>query len=141
MDVSEKNRIIKLIGMLGSAFDGERANAAAMLSKMAEARKMTLNELIEAAHSSGGSSSKPPPPPPPPPPPEPDFTDIDKENDLLKMLARIADRPDIAARVLTQWEINFSTDVSGRYSADYELSPKQLDKVEIILRKASRVFK
>ena len=57
------------------------------------------------------------------------------------MLRRIADRPDIAARVLTTWEINFATDVSARYSADYELSPKQLDKTEIILRKASRVFK
>jgi hypothetical protein len=133
--------------MLGSAFDGERANAAGMLSKMAEARKMTLNELIEAAH--GAVHSKPPPPQPEPGPkgpfrfedPPDSFTDIDKADDLLRMLQRIADRPDIAERVLTAWEIQFSTDVAGRYERDYELSEKQLNVVQRILVKASRVFK
>ena len=139
MDISEKNRLLKLIGMLGSAFDGERANAAAMMSKMAEAKKLTLNELIALAYEPPSSAQFRPKPPPPEP--EPDFTNIDEANDLLKMLQRIADRPDIAARVLTPWEINFAIDVSARYAADYELSPKQLDKTEIILRKASRVFK
>ncbi len=144
MDISDKNRIIKLIGMLGSAFDGERANAAAMLSKMAEARKMTLNELLEAAHGATSKSGHTPPPPPPPPKPEPPpdtFTDIDQADDLLRMLGRIAERPDIAARVLTAWEIQFSTDVAGRYDRDYELSEKQLNVVQRILTKASRVFK
>jgi len=136
MDISDRNRVIKLIGMLGSAFDGERANAAGMLSKMAEARKMTLNELIETAYA--GTSTRPPPPPPEP---EPTFTDVDQADDLLRMLQRIADRPDIAARVLTAWEINFSTDVAGRYDRDYELSEKQLNIVQKILTKASRVFK
>jgi hypothetical protein len=56
------------------------------------------------------------------------------------MLGRIADRPDIAARVLTGWEIQFATDVSGRYQRDYELSEKQLNVVQRILVKASRVF-
>jgi len=138
MDISDRNRVLKLIGMLGSAFDGERANAAGMLSKMAEARKMTLNELIEAAY--GAVHSKTPPPPPPPEPAD-TFTDIDQANDLLRMLQRIADRPDIAERVLTAWEIQFSTDVAGRYERDYELSEKQLNVVQRILVKASRVFK
>jgi hypothetical protein len=125
--------------MLGSAFDGERANAAGMLSKMAEARKMTLNELIEAAHA--GTSTRSTPPPPPEPEPADTFTDIDQADDLLRMLRRIPDRPDIAARVLTAWEINFATDVSARYDRDYELSEKQLNVVQKILVKASRVFK
>ena len=42
--------------------------------------------------------------------------------------------------MLTDWEINFSIDVGGRYRADYELSEKQLVIVEKILRKAQRVF-
>ena len=132
--------------MLGSSFDGERATAAAMIQRMAEAKKLTINELISLAHSpstapgGAGRRQQPPPPPPPPPPPEPDFTDIDKADDLLKMLRRIAEKPQIAARVLTPWEINFSTDVSARYSHDYDLSEKQLVIVEKILRKASRVF-
>jgi hypothetical protein len=142
MDIADRNRILKLIGMLGSAFDGERANAAGMLSKMAEARKMTLNELIEAAHGAPSQARSTPPPPPHPsePPPE-TFTDIDEADDLLRMLRRIPERPDIAARVLTSWEINFATDVSARYDRDYELSEKQLNVVQKILVKASRVFK
>lgn len=129
--------------MLGSSFDGERATAAAMIQRMAEAKKLTINELIALAHSpptAPGGKQQQQKPPPPPPPPEPDFTDIDKADDLLKMLRRIAANPTVAARVLTPWEINFSTDVSGHYDADYELSEKQLVIVEKILRKASRVF-
>ena len=146
MDIADKKRIEKLIGMLGSAFDGERANAAAMLSKMAEARKLTLNELITAAMSDDSAprrTSKPPPEPEPEPKSDAfsDFTDVDQANDLLLMLRRIADRPDIASRVLTNWEVNFSTDVSNRYERDYELSDKQLAIVQKVLVKASRVFK
>lgn len=138
MDPSEKSRLEKLLGMLGSSFDGERATAAALIQRMAEAKKLTINELIAKAHMPAGNQRQHSPPPPPPP--EPDFTDIDKADDLLKMLCRIAEKPDIAARVLTPWEINFSTDVSARYSHDYDLSEKQLVIVEKILRKASRVF-
>jgi hypothetical protein len=125
--------------MLGSAFDGERANATNILQRMAEARKVTLTELIEQAYSSGGSSQQRKPPPPPPPPQD-DFEDVDKADDLLRMLQQIADNPAIAARVLTPWEINFATDVAGRYSHDYDLSEKQLVVVQKILVKAKRVF-
>ena len=139
MDVADKARVIKLLGMLGSAFDGERANATNILQRMAEARKVTLTELIEQAYSSGGSSQQRKPPPPPPPPQD-DFEDVDKADDLLRMLQQIADRPDMASRVLTPWEINFATDVAGRYSHDYDLSEKQLVVVQKILVKAKRVF-
>ena len=75
-----------------------------------------------------------------PPPPPPDFEDVDKADDLLRMLQQIADKRDIAARVLTPWEINFATEVAGRYSHDYDLSEKQLVVVQKILLKAKRVF-
>jgi hypothetical protein len=139
LDQAEKSRLEKLLGMLGSSFDGERATAAAMILRMAETKKLTINELITMAHMPADASQQAPPPPPPPPP-EPDFTDIDQADDLLKMLRRIAEKPVVAARVLTPWEVNFATDVSGRYSHDYDLSEKQLVIVEKILRKASRVF-
>ena len=135
METSERTRLEKLLGMLGSSFDGERANAARMIAAMAEAKKITINELIAMAHlpSSGQQLTKPAPP-------QDVFTDVDKADDLLRMLKRIAERPALAARVLTAWEIQFATDVSARYEHDYELSEKQLVVAEKILHKAARVF-
>jgi hydroxylamine reductase (hybrid-cluster protein) len=46
MEQADKTRLEKLLGMLGSAFDGERANAARMIGAMAEKHKCTINELI-----------------------------------------------------------------------------------------------
>jgi hypothetical protein len=139
MDAAEKTRLEKLLGMLGSSFDGERANAARMIGAMAEAKRLSINELIALAHAPA-SSQRHQAKSPPPPPPEDDFTNVDKADDLLRMLKKIADKPAMAARVLTPWEIQFATDVAGRYAHDYELSEKQLVVTEKILRKASRVF-
>jgi hypothetical protein len=36
----------KLVGMLGSAFDGERLNALSMLQKMADAYRIPIHELL-----------------------------------------------------------------------------------------------
>jgi hypothetical protein len=134
MEASERTRLEKLLGMLGSSFDGERANAARMIATMAEAKKTTIVELIAMAHlpASGQQHTKPPP--------QDDFTDVDKADDLLRMLKRIAEEPALAARVLTAWEIQFATDVSARYERDYELSEKQLVVTEKILHKSARVF-
>ena len=135
MDTSERTRLEKLLGMLGSSFDGERANAARMIAAMAEAKKVTINELIAMAHLPASSQQQTKPPPP-----QDDFTNVDQADDLLRMLKRIADKPARAARVLTAWEIQFATDVSARYMHDYELSEKQLVVTEKILQKAARVF-
>jgi len=51
--MADRGRVEKLVGMLGSSFDGERANAAGMLQKMAEADKVSLLELL--SRSLGGS--------------------------------------------------------------------------------------
>jgi hypothetical protein len=151
VNVSDKERLIKLIGMLGSSHDGERANAAAFIQKLADQNRMTINELITAAHGGKGSErvvyrdrivekekvvyrDRPAAPPPP----EEGFTDIDSP--LLAMMKRVAAKPALASRILTAWEVNFITDVSQRYELDQQLSEKQLVIVERILNKASRVF-
>ena len=71
METSERTRLENLLGMLGSSFAGERANAARMIAAMAEAKKITINELIALAHPSGQQRTKPPSP-------QDDFTDVDK---------------------------------------------------------------
>lgn len=141
MEAAERTRLEKLLGMLGSSFDGERANAARMIAAMAEAKKLSINELIAMmTQPSPSSSSRQQQSKPRPPPPPDDFSDIDKADDLLRMLKKIAEKPALASRVLTDWEIQFATDVSGRYAHDYELSEKQLVVTEKILRKAARAF-
>jgi hypothetical protein len=146
MEASEKSRLEKLLGMLGSSFDGERANAARMIAAMAESKKLTITELITMAHQgasghgASGNKQQTKPPPPPTPPPQDDLNDVGQADDLLRQLKRIADKPMLAARVLTAWEVQFATDVSSRYAHDYELSEKQLVITEKILRKASRAF-
>jgi hypothetical protein len=137
METAEKTRLEKLLGMLGSSFDGERANAARMIATMAEAKKVSINELIAMAYQEASSAHQKQTKPPPP---QDDFTDVDKADDLLRMLKKIADQPALAGRVLTPWEIQFATDVSSRFVHDYDLSEKQLAVTEKILRKAMRVF-
>ena len=145
MDDADRRLAAKILGLLTSDHDGERASASAKLTEIAKRNKMSLPELMVALYGKQTYSAppRPPPkqePPKPPPKPEPDFTDIDQANDLLCRLQRIADRPDMSSRVLTAWEINFATDVSARYLADCELSDKQLVVIQKILVKASRVF-
>jgi hypothetical protein len=51
MDIADRERLIKLIGMLGSSFDGERATAARFIEKIARDHKLTINEAIAQAHN------------------------------------------------------------------------------------------
>jgi hypothetical protein len=53
---ADRNRRDKLVGMLGSAFDGERSNALAMLQKMANAHKVRIDELLLANGNDGAGS-------------------------------------------------------------------------------------
>ena len=48
---ADRTRVIKLLGMLTSDFDGERANAAAFLTKVATRYKLTIPQLCELATS------------------------------------------------------------------------------------------
>lgn len=130
MDVSEKARLEKLLGMLGSSFDGERANAARMIANMAEKKKLTITELIYGAPSARPRAEYAPRQ-------KAAGTPGGKSNTktMLQALADVAANSDEFEFVLTEWECQFANDVSSRYSYDYELSEKQIVIVEKIIRK------
>jgi len=133
MDVAEKARLEKLLGMLGSSFDGERANAARMIAAMAEKKKLTITELI---YGSPSASSRPrAEPSKPKPPPSNPFGGKSNSRSMLAALANIAACSEELEFVLTEWECQFANDVASRYAYDYELSEKQIVIVERILRK------
>jgi hypothetical protein len=118
--------------MLGSSFDGERANAARMISSMAEKKNLTITELIY-----GTQSVRPQPTyRPTKPRPAPKTNDKPKSRTLLQSLSDIASTSDEFEFTLTEWECQFADDVSKRYSYDYELSEKQIVIAEKIIRKA-----
>jgi hypothetical protein len=168
MDMADRERMLKLIGMLGSSFDGERTTAAKFIERLARDNNLTINEAIAAAHNYNASSS------------EKEeilgrFREMrdeaqakeralrrELEDAKLQLAAaryaagrsasaparvKIADTRDIldglarAAQigVLTPWEQQFAEDVSARYESDYELSAKQLAKAELIVAKADRL--
>jgi hypothetical protein len=114
----DRKRLEKLLGMLGSSFDGERANAASMIAALAERNKMTIAEFVLGAlpqkqrHEPRASS-----------------------HTVLDALAEISAEAGEWEFTLTEWEGNFARDVSARYTADYELSEKQLAIAEKIIRK------
>ena len=137
MDVSEKSKLKKLLGMLGSAFDGERANAARMIQAMAEKKSLTIVELI---YASGRQKTTRPQKADRKPSPEdsswpPDWSP-DQLNKVLPALQEIAaSRREDPEFVLTEWEYQFASDVAKRYSCDYELSVKQMQVAQKIIQK------
>jgi hypothetical protein len=136
LDIPEKARLEKLLGMLGSSFDGERANAARLISAMAEKQNLTVLELIYGACAQEQRGR--PPQGRRPQPPKDDLRAKAMPDTLLKVLTEIAGNPASYEFVLTKWEIDFAVDVSARYSRDYELSARQLAVVEKIVLKARR---
>ncbi len=140
MDLSEKIRLEKLLGMLGSSFDGERANAARMISAMAEKKNLTITELIYGALSVRPQASYKPsktnPAQPTADKPKSQPKSQPKSRTLLQSLSDIASTSDEFEFTLTEWECQFADDVSKRYSYDYELSEKQIVIAEKIIRKA-----
>ena len=52
---NDRSRRAKFVGMLGSAFDGDRLNALAMLQRMADNYKIPIHELL--LNGSGGANS------------------------------------------------------------------------------------
>jgi hypothetical protein len=54
---TDRSRREKLVGMPGSAFEGERLNALSMLEQMAGAYKVPIHELLLGDGSGGAGSS------------------------------------------------------------------------------------
>ena len=59
LQISDADRIRrnKLAGLLGSAYEGERSNALAMLQRMADAYKVPIHEFLLADESGGAGSN------------------------------------------------------------------------------------
>ncbi len=115
--------------MLGSSFDGERANAARMIAAMAEKKQLTITELVYGVAPAQRPKTQPRPQP------KSQQTSSSASRTMLHALTDIAANEDRYEFVLTQWECQFAKDVSGRYANDYELSEKQIVIVERILKK------
>lgn len=103
LDAKDRSRLVAILGMLGSAFDGERAAAGLMASTLLKSRKLTWDEVIVARLA--------PPPPPPPPKEEAPFP---WKRDALWCL----ERPDL----MTEWERQFAADMLWRRTRP---TPKQ----------------
>lgn len=111
----------KLLGMLSSDFDGERATASAMLAKMAAGYKMTIPELCQA-QSGGARQQQARPQPNPKPQPKPQPTGTGDDDEMLVHLRQVMnDYPDL----VTPWEEEFLESVTQKYSRDDALSDKQ----------------
>ena len=54
---TDRSRRKKLVGMLGSGFEGEQLKALSMLQQMADAYKVPIHELLLGDGSSGAGSS------------------------------------------------------------------------------------
>src|SRR5262245_1670674 len=144
---AERTRLKKLVGMLGSAHDGEQLNAMGFIKRMAAEHKMTITELMGQVN--GAAKEAPPRQPQPqrqppwwtdgwpngywgrpqPPPPKPAPHPLPTEG-LLGELVRNEEHS-----VLNKWERDFAHDVVRRYRHDRELSDKQLDCIHRILAK------
>ena len=154
MDASDRSRLEKLLGMLDSSFDGERATAARMISDMAIKQKLTIVELIYGPQQSSRQQSSA----------QQQWEKQRQEanqrrereqrnqseyaraqqqrqqrqqhaDKILKALSEIAKNSDAYEFVLTNWECQFASDVSQRYTHDYELSEKQLNVAQRIVAK------
>lgn len=125
----EQVRLRKLLGMLGSSFDGERANAAQMIANMAQKKKLTITELIYGPAQKRTEQTKPPP----------GWREHKQQGTaILQALAKIARNAAEYEFTLTDWECRFASDVSERYSDDGALSDKQIAAARRIIAKVEK---
>lgn len=138
LDTKQKDLVHKLLGMLGSDFDGERAVAAKKISDIAKASKMSIPDMMRFCYASSSSYRQPPPPPPPPPPPrgakkEPWHT-FGGDDGLLDELKELLNKYDVEP--LSAWEANFVADICDR--DPMYLSDKQKAVIERIIAKLKK---
>jgi hypothetical protein len=112
----DRARLEKLLGMLGSTFEGERANAALMIANMAARLKLTIAEMCTAQVVRASRRRK----------------ERAKLTVILDQLRQIADAEFM---YISSWELEFAQDVSSKYDEDDELSEKQKKIVERIINK------
>lgn len=106
LSATERDKLVRLLGLLGSDFDGERATAAAMASRFIRERRLTWADVI--------GTPAPLPPLPRPASGAPDCP-VSRLDAVRLVLAR--------ADLLTPWEMGFVQSVAWRR----RWSPKQTD--------------
>lgn len=160
MALSETDRIRlhKLVGMLGSAHDGERASAAGFIERLAKSNKMSLDELMVAGFGSRAAPGEAPRPPaydyaaemrasqrrrqgqwhgfsqphykrPPAPEAPPEPVPV------LPMGWHDDLRRASSCKKLSRWDREFSRDVAERYSHRYQLSDAQTIAIAKVLER------
>ncbi len=90
LSTTERNRLVAILGRLGSDFDGERASAALLASRLLRDRNLTWDDVVAA----GGSTR-----------PEPSWTAgaSAEQGDLVVCLRWLGE--------LSAWEVGFVTDL------------------------------
>ncbi len=112
MTPAERNRLVGILGRLGSDFDGERAAAGLLADRMIRSAGLTWSDLLQAEA--------------PTPPPTPPAHDVARA-DAVGICARFADH-------LTVWEDNFIDGIARRPV----LSAKQLRTLQNIASELQR---
>lgn len=147
---ADRDKLAKIVGMLGSAHEGERANAGAFVDAMAKRYKLSVVDLLATALA-------------PEAPPGPYHNTYGNTNTtahaaaqqeaamrwsnvpksgatttLILSLQKIAANAQAFEFVLSGWERNFCADVADRYTSDDQLSERQRAVVERICEKIGR---
>jgi hypothetical protein len=107
---SDLDRFGKFCGMLGSAFDGERANAAAMATDLLRRNELTWWDVVKAATHKGNHT-------PPPPPPE----------EHREWAGKVLDK---AAFLLNDWERDFLQSMTEWYGRPTEKQQAAIDRIK-----------
>jgi hypothetical protein len=134
IDTKQKELVGKLLGMLGSDFDAERAVAAKKISDIAKSHKSSVADLMRLCFASTSSYRQSPPPPP-----RQDYGHYQHDTSwshpvLLKEMSRLID--EWGAEPLSAWEANFAADICDRLPD--RLSEKQLAVVIRIIEKLKK---
>ena len=86
LPVSVRSRLDKLMLMLGSTHDGERASAANMITNLLKEHGLDWHDIVG---SIGQPTARPEPPKPPPPPPKPKPGPQEMTADEVKQLVHL----------------------------------------------------
>lgn len=127
-----RGRLEKLLGMLGSEFDGERANAAAMIAKMAAKEGKTIADLCMTGRTQTVYvdrivyKDETPPPRKKPGGFHPD------DRILLDKLTWAFEHDD---EDLSMFERDFASTVPYQYAYDWQLSDKQQRIAQRIIKR------
>ena len=136
----DKARVSKLVGMLASDYEGERANAAAMLTKMAKSAGVSLNELFQQAYGSSQPSIQPIPgtgsPSNPVSPRQPSRRTSEPRKTGVKRWT-LAEKLDFlfSLNTLNEWERDFINTISVRHKDGSQLSARQRNVIAEMWKK------